>query len=190
MLRRWTRWHEEWQEEVGSVAVETPDGLVVIDPIGEPPAELGRPDHVLLTVFWHARDAEALGAPRVWASAHAARPLANRGISVTDSVDDGPLPGGIEAFPTARRGEVVYLLPEHRALVVGDVLLGAGAKPHATDERLRLCPERWLGARTHADLRESLRPLLELEIEQVLVSHGAPVLADGRRVLGKLIGDA
>jgi glyoxylase-like metal-dependent hydrolase (beta-lactamase superfamily II) len=186
-MQRWTSRHEEWKEEVGSVAVETTDGLVFIDPIGEPPPGLGRPDHVLVTVFWHGRDAGSLGAPHVWASAPGVKPLASRGIAVTDGVDEGPLPGGLEAYPTARRGEVVYWIPEHRAIVVGDVLLGAGAKPRATGDPLRLCPERWLGAKTHADLLESLRPLLELPVEQVLVSHGEPVLEDGRRVLSELL---
>jgi glyoxylase-like metal-dependent hydrolase (beta-lactamase superfamily II) len=187
MLQRWTAWHDEWQEEVGSVAVETDDGLVFIDPIGKPPAALGRPDHVLLTVYFHGRDTGTLGAPRVWASGHGRKPLASRGIELTDPVDDGGLPSGIEAYPTARRGEVVYWIPRHRAVVVGDVLLGAGARPRATGDALRLCPERWLGSRTHDDLRESLRPLLDLDVEQVLVSHGEPVLEDGRRVLGELI---
>jgi glyoxylase-like metal-dependent hydrolase (beta-lactamase superfamily II) len=99
----------------------------------------------------------------------------------------GGLPGGIAAFPTARAGEVVYWLPAERAVVVGDVLLGAGAKPRATDEPLRLCPERWLGARTHGDLQASLRPLLELPVEQVLVSHGTPVLADGHDRLAEVL---
>ena len=76
------------------------------------------------------------------------------------------LPGGIEAFQTARSAEVVYWLPQHRAVVAGDVLLGAGAKPRPTDEPLRLCPERWLGKMTHDDLRETLRPLLDLPVEQ------------------------
>ena len=64
------------------------------------------------------------------------------------------LPGGIRAFPTARGAEVVYWLPEQRAVVVGDVLLGAGAKPRATGEPLRLCPEGWLGKPTHEDLAQ------------------------------------
>ena len=67
------------------------------------------------------------------------------------------------------------------------MLLGAGAKPRATPEPLRLCPERWLGAKTHEDLKASLRPLLELPVEQVLVSHGEPVLTDGQRVLNELL---
>jgi len=187
MLRRWTAYHEEWQEDVGCAALDTDDGLVFVDPLA-PPADLGRPDHVLITIFWHNRDTKSLGAREVWASGRAAQPLRNRGIEVTRNVADGGLPGGIEAFPTARAGEVVYWLPSERAVVAGDVLLGAGAKPRATGEPLRLCPERWLGKKTHDDLRESLRPLLELPVEQVLVSHGEPVLSDGRRVLETLLG--
>ena len=36
----------------------------------------------------------------------------------------------------------------------------APARSRPTDEPLRLCPERWLSGKTHADLRESLAPLL------------------------------
>jgi glyoxylase-like metal-dependent hydrolase (beta-lactamase superfamily II) len=186
MLTRWTAYHEHWQEEVGSVAVETPDGLVFIDPL-EPSAELGRPDHVLMTVYWHDRSTKDSGAARVWAAKRSARPLGNRGVEVTDDVARGGLPGGIAAIPTARSGEVVYWLPEQRAVVVGDVLLGAGAKPRPTDDPLRLCPERWLGSKTHAELRESLKPLLQLPVEQVLVSHGSPVLEDGLAALGAVL---
>ena len=185
-LRRWTAWHEHWEEDVGALAVDTVDGLVLIDPI-EPPEELAAPAHVLLTVYWHGRGAAGL-APRTWSSSRSAQPLRNRGIAVTDlAKPDWALPGGIRAFQTARAAEVVYWLPEHQAVVTGDVLLGAGAKPRATDEPLRLCPERWLGAKTHADLRDSLRPLLDLQVERVLVSHGAPVLADGRRELERIL---
>jgi glyoxylase-like metal-dependent hydrolase (beta-lactamase superfamily II) len=111
--------------------------------------------------------------------------LANRGVEVNHPFGAGDqLPGGIRAFGTARPGEVVYWLPRQRALVVGDVLLGAGAKPRATSEPLRLCPERWLGKATHHDLRAALLPLLELPVARVLVSHGEPVLRGGARALG------
>ena len=181
-LRRWTAWHDHWEEQVGSVAVDTADGLVLIDPL-DPPAGLGPPAHVLVTVYWHARAAADLKA-RTWAPSRSVRPLANRGV---DAVAAEALPGGIVAFATARAAEAVYWLPEQRALVVGDVLLGAGAKPRATDEPLRLCPERWLGKPTHADLRRSLRPLLDLPVEHVLTSHGAPVVGNGRRELERVL---
>jgi glyoxylase-like metal-dependent hydrolase (beta-lactamase superfamily II) len=179
-LRRWTAWHEEWGEEVGCVAVETDDGLVLVDPL-DPPRQLGRPRHVLLTVYWHARSAKG---PNVWAHRRASAPLARRGVALTcPFVPGDPLPGGIRAFATARTGEVVYWLPQQRALVAGDVLLGAGAKPRPTQEPLRLSPEHWLGRATRDDLRRSLQPLLELPVARVLVSHGAPVLRGGARAL-------
>ena len=34
-----------------------------------------------------------------------------------------------------------------------------------------------------AELRESLRPLLDLPVELVLVSHGEPVLENGREAI-------
>jgi hypothetical protein len=181
-LRRWTALHEEWQEEVASLAVDTPDGLVLIDPI-DPPRGVARPDHVLLTVFWHGRSTGGLEASHVWASKRSIRRLRNRGVEVTDTVEDARLPGGIRAFATARDSEVVYWLPQQKAVAVGDVLLGAGAKPRATSDALRLCPQRWLGRATHEDLRRSLRPLLDLPVQRVLVSHGEPVLRAGKRAL-------
>jgi hypothetical protein len=186
-IRRWTAWHEEWEEDVGSLALETADGLVLVDPL-DPPAEVRDPEHVLVTVYWHGRSTGALRARRVWASRRSAQPLRNRGVEVTDAfaVDD-ELPAGIRAFQTARASEVAFWLPEQRAVAVGDVLLGAGAKPRATADPLRLCPERWLGKGTHADLRASLRPLLELPVERVLVSHGEPILQNGHDELARLL---
>jgi len=186
-LRRWTSLHDEWEEQVGAVALDTDDGLVLIDPI-DPPRGLRRPDHVLLTVFWHAREAGELGARHVWASSRSVRRLRNRDVAVTDAFEpDDALPGGVRAFETARDGEVVFWLPRQRAVVVGDVLLGAGAKPRATSDPLRLCPERWLGKASHADLRESLRPLLDLPVQRVLVSHGEPVLRAGTASLAAVL---
>jgi hypothetical protein len=162
-LQRWTARHEEWNEEVGSVAAETADGLVFIDPLA-PPAGLGAP-------------------------ARSAQPVRNRNVPLTDVVRAGAdLPGGIQAVQTPRASEVVYWLPGHGALVVGDVLLGAGAKPNATSDALRLCPERWLGRGTHDDLRAMLRPFLDLPVEHVLVSHGAPVVTGGHRALAAVLG--
>jgi hypothetical protein len=172
---------------VGSLALETDDGLVLIDPI-DPPRALPRPDHVLLTVFWHGRSTAEFGAQRIWAHTRSAQPLRNRGIEVTDAFRPGDeLPGGVQAFATARVNEVVFWLPKQRSLAVGDVLLGAGAKPRATQEPLRLCPERWLGKATHDDLRVTLRPLLELPVQRVLVSHGEPVLRAGKAALARVL---
>jgi len=186
-LRRWSSWHPEWRQEVGSVAVDTPDGLVLIDPLAPPP-EVRSPEHVLITVWWHARSGGELGAEHVWAPARGVRRLKNRGVVVTDPFEKDPeLPGGIKAIPTPREGEVVYYLPQQRAIAVGDVLLGAGAKPNATSEPLRLAPESWLDGATTKQLVKSLLPLLDLPLERILVSHGDPVLQGGKDVLQALI---
>jgi hypothetical protein len=174
-LRRWTAYHEHWEEQVGSLALETDEGLVLIDPI-DPPRGL--------------RSTAELKPKRVWAHTRSAQPLRNRGVQVTDAFKPADeLPGGLEAFATARVNEVVFWLPKHRSLAVGDVLLGAGAKPRATRDALRFCPERWLGKGTHDDLRETLRPLLALPVQRVLVSHGEPVLRAGKTALARVLAD-
>jgi glyoxylase-like metal-dependent hydrolase (beta-lactamase superfamily II) len=163
---------------------------VLIDPI-EPPPEVRSAAHVLVTVYWHGRSTKAVDAKQVWAPRRSAQPLRNRGVAVTDAFKaDDDLPGGIRAFQTAKAAEVAYWLPDQAALVVGDVLLGAGAKPRPTDEPLRLCPERWLGKQTHDDLRRSLQPVLELPLERVLVSHGKPVLQGAAQALAAALGRA
>src|SRR5262249_57079805 len=113
---------DEWRQIVGSLAVDTDDGLVLIDPL-DPAPELHAPRHVLITVYWHGRSTKDLDAKQVWAPTRSAQPLRNRGIGVTDvlrSADD--LPGGDRAFPAARAPEVLYWLPEQRALPLRDVL--------------------------------------------------------------------
>jgi glyoxylase-like metal-dependent hydrolase (beta-lactamase superfamily II) len=178
-VTRWTAWHDHWGKDVAAFAVDTPDGLVFIDPL-DPPPELPKPAHVLITVFFHARSAGSLGA-RVWAPVSQVRRLKNRGVVVTDPFEAGHelLPGGIRAFETGRLGEVLFWLPDHKALVVGDVLLGSP---------FRLCPKSWLERdATHDDLRATLRPLLELPIEQIYVGHGEPVLVNGHDALAALL---
>jgi glyoxylase-like metal-dependent hydrolase (beta-lactamase superfamily II) len=151
---------------------------VLVDPL-DPPPEVRSADHLLITVYWHNRSTKDLDAGRVWASTRSAQPLRNRGIDVTDVFRAGDaLPGGIRAFQTARAAEVVYWLPDQRALAVGDVLLGSP---------LRLCPTGWLGKQTHDDLRLSLRPILDLPLERVLVSHGEPVLSGGEQALAAVL---
>ena len=194
-LWRWTGHHEEWKEEVGSVFCETDDGVVLIDPLVPPEDEdrfwraldrdvqrAGRPVHVLVTVFWHVRSTAALVerySARVWAPSTSRAAVERRSGVVTDVFRPGEtLPGGIAAFRSARRTEVVFWIPHRGALVPGDVLLGDGAGG------VRMCPESWLSGKTgHPKLAASLRPLLELPVQRILVSHGEPVLANGRSAL-------
>jgi hypothetical protein len=161
-LWRWTVRHpewtpeEEWPPEVGCVAYETGDTLVLIDPLVPPDdaesiwpnldarvERTGRAPDVLISLFWHARSAQAIldryAEARVWAHAPARELVAER-TAWTDLFRAGdPLPGAVEAIDARRAFEVLFWLPDHRTLVAGDVLLGA------EDGGIRILPDSWLG---------------------------------------------
>ena len=187
-LWRWTSHHPEWKQAVGSVAYEGPDDLVLIDPLlpaddslDSLVARVGKPVSALVTIFWHTRSADVLAArhgARVLAPSGGKAAVKRRAPTTTAFRPGAPLPGGVEAVATARSSEVVYWVPAHRAVVPGDVLLGAD------DGGVRLCPRSWLPESTTVEqLRSSLLPLLELPVTRVLVSHGEPVLRSGRAAL-------
>jgi hypothetical protein len=166
---------------VGSVLYESPGGVTLIDPLL--PTE-GREAFlrwldgrvgssavsILTTIRWHHRDREELAARYRSHSKHAWNAV----------------PAGVVPRPLRGAGETMFWLPELATLVAGDRLLGA------KDGGLRLCPESWL-RRDRVDrhgLAELLRPLLELPVERVLVSHGEPVLTGGRAALAHAIAEA
>lgn len=188
-LFRWTALHPDadpspeprspadWGPEVGSVAYAAPDALVLVDPLVPADrvafqAELdaivrehGRPVHILTTLKWHRRSRDAL-AGRYGASTSRARET---------------LPEGVETIAIRGAGETMVWLPACKALVAGDRLLGDDAGG------LRLCPDSWLrylpSGMRQPELREALRPLLDLPVELVLVAHGEPVLTGGREAI-------
>jgi glyoxylase-like metal-dependent hydrolase (beta-lactamase superfamily II) len=208
-LWRWTGQHPAWTpddagasgwaQDVASYHYEAGDAVVLFDPIVPPEdaerfwsaldrdlERAGRPAHVLLTVFWHGRSSRAIADrhdAEIWMHEHA-REAEGRELEPTRYFSFGAaLPGGVEARDAARFAEAVYWVPAHRALVFGDLVLGA------EPGRVRLCPEGWLGeGGTHAELKELLRPLLELPVERLLVTHGEPVLEDGRAELERVLG--
>src|SRR5207247_9805350 len=127
-------------------------------------AEPDRPAHVPITVFWHApsaRDTARRTGARVWVYSRARATIARRiGLEPHVFRLGDELPGGIAAWPAQRRSEVLFWLASHRALVAGDVILGADDGAGA-----RLCPDSWLPRGTTAkDLAQSLQPLLELPV--------------------------
>lgn len=194
-LRAWTRHYEEWKDDVSSFAVERAGELALIDPLldGDEDrralAELaaGREVHVILTVHWHARSASEVLAEhpgaRLWVNSRA-RAAAARRAPVTDVFrPGGALPAGLFAIEVRPRTEVVLWDAESRALLVGDALVADG--PPA---QLRTCKPSWLPASTSAaELREALRPLLDLPVEFVLPSHGPPVLSDAKAQLARTL---
>lgn len=186
-LYRWTAPHPDyepdpepdspadWPEQVGCVAYEGPEALVLIDPLV--PHELwpaldrlaeGRPVTVLTTIGFHRRSRET--------------------VVERYAASTSPVPRGVETIPIPRAGEKMVWIAEHAALVPGDRILGG------RDGGLRVCPDSWLrylpSGITGGELREALRPLLQLPIELVLVSHGDPVLTDARVALERALSSA
>jgi ABC-2 type transport system ATP-binding protein len=198
-----------WDRYVGCVSYEPSDPrepFILFDPLA-PPA--GTPEEqafwkaldadvarrpagvaVLLGNFWHDRSAEAIrsryrGSPgcTVWADPAV---TARIGLALDHPVDERTtLPGGVQAFPIEglMAAETVYYIPEHRAIVAADALIGAGGGA------VRVPPPRWADEdaegqrRYHERLRPCLARLLDLPLEMVLVSHGEPVLRDGAGAL-------
>jgi hypothetical protein len=170
----------DWPQYVGCVLCDAPDATVLIDPllpagddrfIGELDGhvrERGSPVAILTTIKFHRRSRDE---------------LVKRYSARTSRARQG-LPAGVEAWPIRGAGETMFWLSEHRTLVAGDRLMGA-------EDGLRLCPESWLrylpSRISTADLAVLLRPLLDLPIDGVLVSHGEPVMAGGREALARAL---
>lgn len=195
-----------WDPEVGCVYLETADALVLIDPLAPPQgttdaadfwqlleSDIARTGHSLdILLSWagewmsHIRSAPEIRErhpdSRIWAPVGAKDEMVKRNVPVTNWFAPGDaLPGGVQAFPTVVAGEVVFWLPEQRALVPADGIDGVPGG-------LCLQPDSWLaeGVTPQAQ-RDALKPLLELPIELVLVSHGEPVLVDGHAALAKVV---
>ena len=74
-----------------------------------------------------------------------------------------------------RWDERAYWISEHSALVLGDVVISRGPELEV--------PRSWVGEEHYAEVIEGLLPLLKLPIQRVLVTHGEPVLENGRAAL-------
>lgn len=146
-----------------SYAYDSGSCIVLFDPISPPTLLEGLVESqdiaVVLTAEWHRRSADEC--------------VDRYGAHVFAPTDD--LPGDVEARRTYSGEEFAYWIPQHAALVTGDAFGGEdGFKVQET----------WLPAgMTAAQMREGLRALLELPVELVLVTHGEPVLEDGREAL-------
>jgi glyoxylase-like metal-dependent hydrolase (beta-lactamase superfamily II) len=177
-LWRWTGLHpawtpeEDWPREVGSVYYETDDAVVLFDPL-VPPEDSER--------FWAAldRDVERAGKRVVVTLTTESHSRSRVEILERYRADTGTPPAAVVARDTGWAGELIYWLPEQRALVAGDVLLGDDAGG------VRL-PDEWLGD-DREPVRAALLPLLDLPVERVLVAHGEPVLGSGRDALERAL---
>jgi glyoxylase-like metal-dependent hydrolase (beta-lactamase superfamily II) len=167
------------------VYAELPDAIVLVDPLvpGDDEARFwealdrdversGKPVHVLLTVHWHERSVEAV--------------LDRYGATLWRPEETGELPSGAEAVVVegADWKEAMFFLRPHGALVVGDLLIGSGDGIELPVKWFPVAEQDWARTDLKADLRSRL---LELPVELVLVSHGDPVLENGREALERAL---
>lgn len=204
-----------WGQMVGCLYYEPPEEggarpTVLIDPLAPPDGTPGskafwetldadlarrnRPVAVLLGNHYHERHAQIMldryGARYgVTIVAHAAaRPLVSCSIARSFH-DEETLPGGVKALPIAGLddSETALWLPAHRALVFADAVIGAGS------DRVQVAPITWATgtpegqARYRKEFRASLRRLLELPIDLLVVSHGSLPQRDGRLALAEAL---
>jgi hypothetical protein len=202
-LWRWTERHPEWHPgefgaEVACFALAAGDDTLLIDPLlprqdPQPVYDLierilGTRLTILITIPYHVRSAEPLwrryrgqADTAIWGHPACAKRLEDRG-GFRELGPDSELPAGVTAHRIGkpRRFETPLHVPTHRALVFGDAVAEAGGA-------LRVWSDRSVDAEVERFYRErfnpTLRPLLELDFERVLVTHGQPVMKDGKRQL-------
>jgi hypothetical protein len=201
-LWRWTARHPEWHPgdfgaEVASFAAQAGDTTLLIDPLLPPDPSsvlpvidetLARRLAILITIPYHVRSAEELwkrfgkdAETTIHGHPAAAKRLTDR--SAFREIEPGtPLPAGVTAYNIGkpRRFEMPLLVPSHAALVFGDAVVEVDGRLRvwATD-RIDAKVERFYDQR----FNPTLEPLLELDFDRVLVTHGQPLLEGGKGAL-------
>ncbi|MDX6377381.1 MAG: Metallo-beta-lactamase superfamily [Gaiellaceae bacterium] len=198
-LWRWVAHHPTWQRDVANYLVTDDEDVALIDPLApqgdaaaafwealDGAANAGRRITVLVTVPDHARSAPAIAGRYPGTPVHVATRRRRRSLEDVDTTPlepSTPLPAGIRAFETSRADERALWIAPHRALFVGDALLG-------TSDGLKVCPEGWLPKRTtRATVAQALAALEPLDIDLVLPTHGDPP-PDARAALREAIAEA
>jgi hypothetical protein len=168
---------------VGCYAVRQGGGTVLIDPLLEP-AIAAQLDAVIegelviaITLPYHVRDAATAVAR--WGGTVIGHPDVARRLPEGTPFSDEPRLG-LRLHSVPRTKERPLELPDQRALAFGDRIVSA-------DGGLRVWMQREVTDERRAWHRRVavplLEPLLEVDAERILVTHGPPVLHDGRRAL-------
>jgi hypothetical protein len=205
-LWRWTARHPEWHPgefgaEVASYAAQARDTTLLIDPLLPPDPSsvlavidenIGKRLAVLITVPYHVRSAEELwkryrDSAETTIHGHPACLKRLDDSSAFHEIDLGePLPAGVTAHTIGkpRRHETPLHLPSHNALVFGDAVAESGGRLVVwASERVDAKVERFYRER----FNPTLEPLLELDFDTVLATHGQPLMSGGKRALRKAL---
>jgi glyoxylase-like metal-dependent hydrolase (beta-lactamase superfamily II) len=169
--------------------VEWPGGNLCIDPVEAPPdvlAELARRGvaHVLLTNRNHVRDANRVRSRTGARTAiHPADATHARGqqAEIDDSLQVGEQIGPFTVVGVAGKspGEIALHWPQRRILIVGDSVIG---NPPGQCGVLR---DKVMD--DPAQLRDSVRRLLSLDFDTLLVGDGASITSGAKERLRALV---
>jgi hypothetical protein len=162
--------------------------MLLIDPLVDEPDQLDeiidKPVAIVITIPYHVRTAEPLSEHHD-ALIYGHKAVADRLASAKRFREiDGELPGGARAYTIGkpRRYEMPIHLPSHRALAVGDAFvttLQGDLRIWHWRDRLDADRIRWYRER----FNPTLQPLLDLDLERILVTHGEPILSYGSAAL-------
>jgi glyoxylase-like metal-dependent hydrolase (beta-lactamase superfamily II) len=166
-----------------------PDGNLCIDPADPTPEDLTEIVHhgvrrVLLTNRNHVRDANRIRSRTGARTAlHAADTgyAEGQGAVIDDQLAVGDVVGPLHVIgvPGKSAGEIALHWPARRLLFVGDAVIGN--PPGA----LSLLREKVMD--DPPALRASVRRLLDLDFDALLVGDGTPILRDARARLADLV---
>ncbi|MEA2406081.1 MAG: Metallo-beta-lactamase superfamily [Thermoleophilaceae bacterium] len=205
-LWRWTARHPEWHPgqfgaEVACFAAQAGETTLLIDPLLPPDpapvievvdAVLGRRLAILITIPYHVRSSEQLwqrykGDAETTIHGHRACAKRLEDTSAFTAIEPGAeLPGGATAHTIGkpRRYEMPLHLPSHGALVFGDAVVEhEGALKVWAHDKVDKKVERFYRER----FAPSVKTLLELDFDSVLVTHGEPVLQGGKEALRRAL---
>jgi glyoxylase-like metal-dependent hydrolase (beta-lactamase superfamily II) len=165
------------------------DGNLCIDPV-EPNDEVleeiaaAGVARILLTNRNHSRAANKVRArtgARTAIHAADAPHARNEGAELDDELKPGDKLGPflVVGVPGKSPGEIALHWPERKILLVGDAVVGD------PPGRCKLLPEKVVD--NPARLRESVRGLLALNFDTLLVGDGEPILQSAKERLGELV---
>ena len=205
-LWSWARRHPEWHPgefgaEVVCFMAQAGEETVLVDPLlddADDPAwetisaAAGERIRVFITIGYHVRSSEPVRdrfGSDVPVTIHGHKAISKRldsqkGFEPFAAGD--VLPAGVSAHAIGRprRYETPLLLSSHAALVFGDAVVGTKDGP-------RIWAQEKIDERILAFNRDrfgpSLEPLLDLDFDRLLMTHGPSVLAGGRAALREAI---
>jgi glyoxylase-like metal-dependent hydrolase (beta-lactamase superfamily II) len=188
-ISAWSRFSEPHGYDFNGLLVLHPSGNIAIDPVDydvDVAAELARAGitRILLTNRNHARAADRLH--RETGAEVCIHPLdadhaRRQGVGIDETFELGEQIGPFRVIgvPGKSPGEVALFDSARRLLIVGDALIGH------PEGQLSLLPDRVVD--DPKQLRASVRDLLQLDFDLLLLGDGRSLLANARAALEALV---